>query len=93
MSHSWSKNCPIWKSQTNNVIVYGLNDTEGEDVRSKVEHVLAEIGEQPVVRDCYRLESRKEGALRSIKFTVGSSDHTTQVIRKARNLDTIDGYS
>ena len=76
-----------------NVIVYGVSETEGEDVRSKVEHVLADIGEKPVVRDCSRLGSRKEGAVRPIRFTVGSSDHAAQVIRKARNLRTIDGYS
>ena len=62
-----------------NVIVYGVSETEGEDVRSKVEHVLADIGEKPVVRDCSRLGSRKEGAVRSIRFTVGSSDHAAQV--------------
>ena len=42
-----------------NDIVYGVSETEGEDVRSKVEHVLADIGEKPVVRDCSRLGSRK----------------------------------
>ena len=62
-------------------------------IRSKVEHVLADIGEKSVVRDCSRLGSRKEGAVRPIRFTVGSSDHAAQVIRKARNLRTIDGYS
>ena len=78
-----------------NVIVYGLNETEGEDVRSKVEQVLADIDEKPAVRDCSRIGSRKEGAAsaRPIKFTVGSSDHAAQVIRKARNLRNIDGYS
>ena len=39
------------------------------------------------------LVTRKEGAVRPIRFTVGSSDHAAQVIRKARNLRTIDGYS
>ena len=31
--------------------------------------------------------------MRPIRFTVGSSDHAAQVIRKARNLRTIDGHS
>ena len=66
----------------NNVIVYGVSETEGEDVRSKVEHFLADSGEMPVVRNCSRLGSQKEGAVRPIKFTVGCSDHAAQVIRK-----------
>ena len=64
-----------------NVIVYGLNETEGEGVRSKVEQVLADIGEKPAVRDYSRLGSQKEGVARArpIKFTVGSSDHATKI--------------
>ena len=46
-----------------NVIVYGLSETEGEYVRSKVKHVLADNGEKPVVCDCSRLGSLKEGAV------------------------------
>ena len=38
-----------------NVIVYGLNETEGEDIRSKVEQVLADIDKKPAVRDCSRI--------------------------------------
>ena len=44
--------------------------------KGKMEHVLADIGENPVFRDFSRLWSRKEGAVRPIKITVGSSDHT-----------------
>ena len=76
-----------------NVIIYGLGETEGEDVQSKVEHVLADIGENPFTQDCSRLGSRKEGAVRPIKFTVESTDHAAQVIRKARNLRTMVGYT
>ena len=68
------------------------NDIETQDIRSKVEQVLADIGEKSAVRHCSRLGSRKECAARPIKFnfTVGSSDHAAQVIRKARNQRTMD---
>ena len=48
-----------------------MSDTEGEDVRSKVELVLADIGVKPVVRDCSRLGSRCPGGSKNqniIKF-------------------------
>ena len=76
-----------------NVIIYGLSETEGEDTKEKVEQVLTDLGERPVVRDCTRLGARKENAVRPVKFSVASSDHAAQVIRKARSLRTKEGYS
>ena len=40
-----------------NVIIYGLKENDKELVSSKVEEVLAEIDEKPIIKDCCRIGS------------------------------------
>ena len=71
-----------------NVIIYGLKENDKELVSSKVEEVLAEIDEKPIIiiKDCCRIGSVKEESIRPVKFTLSSSDMVQQVLRKARQL-------
>ena len=91
--HNVVRKVAVKEETMKNVIVYGLSETEGEDVEGRVNEVLSELGEKPVVRDCIRLGLRKENTVRPIKFAVGSSNHAAQVIRNARLLRTKEGYS
>ena len=75
-----------------NVIIYGLKEDSKEVVSAKVEEVLAEIDENPIIKDCCRIGSAKEESIRPIKFTVGSADMVLQVLRKARQLRFKDQY-
>ena len=91
--HNVVRKVAVKEETLKNVIIYGLSETDGEDLEGRVNDVLSEIGEKPVVRDCTRLGLRKADIVRPIKFSVGSSDHAAQLIRNARMLRTKDGYS
>ena len=75
-----------------NVIIYGLKEDSKEVVSAKVEEVLAEIDEKPIIRDCCRRGSVKEESICPIKFTLSSADMVQQVLRKARQLRFKDQY-
>ena len=82
------------EDRSRNVIVYGVEESEDEKLEEKVETILQEIGEKPLVRDCVRVGFKKsDGNLsRPIKFTLKNSDHVAQVLRNARKLHTKEGY-
>ena len=42
------------------VIIYGLKEEDNKVVSAKVEEVLAEIDEKPIIKDCCRVGSIKE---------------------------------
>ena len=82
------------EDRSKNVIIYGIEEKAGEDLLSKVETVLQEIDEKPVVKDCVRVGIKKSGNERSrpIKFSLRNADHVAQVLRSARKLHTKEGY-
>ena len=82
------------EDRSKNIIVYGVEESENEKLEEKVETILLEIGEKPLVRDCVRVGIKKsDGNLsRPIKLTLKNSDHVAQVLRNARKLHTKEGY-
>ena len=67
-----------------NIIIYGIKEEENEAISAKVEEVLAEIDEKPIIKDCCRVGSIKEECIRPVKFSLSSADMVQQVLRKAR---------
>ena len=72
----------------------GVKESEDEKLEEKVETILLEFGEKPLVRDCVRVGFKKSGdnLSRPIKITLKNSDHVAQVLRNARKLHTKEGY-
>ena len=66
-----------------NVITYGVSETEDEVVANKVEEVLSQLNEKPMIKDCCRIGFKKPEAVRPIKFTVNSSDMAMQILCKS----------
>ena len=67
-----------------NAIIYGLSETEGEVVANKVEEVLSQLNEKPIIiKDCCRIGLKKPKAVRPIKFAVNSSDMAMQIFHKS----------
>ena len=66
-----------------NVIIYGVSETEGEVVANKVEEVLSQLNEKPMIKDFCRIGFKKSEAVRPIKFTVNSSDMVMQILHKS----------
>lgn len=75
-----------------NVVIYGVPEQPEEKLPEKVESILQEIGEKPVVKDCCRIGVKKPDAVRPIKFTLGSTDIVSQVLRKSHLLRSKDGF-
>ena len=73
---------------------YGNEKSSDEVLRNKVEHVLEEISEKPVVRDRVRGRIKRSGDQRPlpVKFSLSNSDHVAQVLRSANRLHTKEGY-
>ena len=69
-----------------NIIIYGIKEEENEAISAKVEEVLAEIDENPIIKDCCRVGSIQEECIRPVKFSLSSTDMVQQVLRKARRL-------
>ena len=82
------------EDRSRNVIVYGVGETDNEVVKEKVESLLTEIGEKPVVRDCCRVGVKRPQVKtpRLIKFSLSNSSHVQQVLRSARQLHGKEGY-
>ena len=80
--------------RSKNVIIYGVEEKDNEVLKEKIETVLEEIGERPLVRDCCRVGIKKTAAKtpRPIKFSLSNSDHVNQVLRSARQLHSKEGY-
>lgn len=81
------------KERSHNVVIYGLDEHQNEQLQSRVETILVEIGEKPVVKDCCRVGRNRENAIRPVKFSLSSQAHVAQVLKNARKLRTLDGYS
>ena len=75
-----------------NVIIYGIKEEDNEVVSTKVEDVLAEIDEKPIIKDCCRVGNIKEKSIRPVKFSLSSTDMVQKVLRKARRLRLKEQY-
>ena len=75
-----------------NVMIYGLEESLGEQLQDKVSQVLSEIEEKPLIRDCCGVGLKKDNNKRPIKFSLSSSDMVNQILRKAKILRTKEGY-
>ena len=82
------------EDRSRNVIIYGVEEEENEKLKQKVETILVEIGEKPVLKDFGRVGVKKSDVKspRPIKFTLSNSDHVNQVLRSARQLHSKEGY-
>ena len=82
------------EDRSRNVIIYGVEDEENEKLKQKVETILEEIGEKPVLKDFGRVGVKRSDVKtpRPIKFTLSNSDHGNQVLRSARQLHSKEGY-
>ena len=78
--------------RSRNVMIYGLEESSGENLEGEVSKVLTEIEEKPMVRDCCRVGIKRVGSKRPVKFSLSSSDMVNQILSKAKLLRTKPGY-
>ena len=75
-------------------MIYGLEESNGENLEESIVKVLSEIEEKPVIRDCCRVGIKQAGSTskRPVKFSLSSSDMVNQILRKSKLLRTKPGY-
>lgn len=77
--------------RSKNVVLFGVKEDEGENVKSKVTEILGKLEEKPQILDSKRIGQRAAGTTRPIKFSVKSCATVFQILRKAKRLKDIDG--
>lgn len=79
--------------RSKNLVVFGVQEEQGEVVEQKVLDILAHLDEKPRIIECYRVGRPQQGAARPVRFTLSSSDLAHQILRKAAKLKSVDGYN
>ena len=85
------------EDRSKNGLIYEMEETSGEVLLDRVEKVLEEIDEKPVVKDCVtvRVGMKRSGDsnLCPVKFSLSNTDHVAQVLINAKKLHTKEGFS
>ena len=71
------------EERSRNIMIYGIEESQQENVLENVKTILSEIDEKPAITECRRVGTQKTGAIRPVKFAVSSVDHAIQVMRNA----------
>ena len=74
------------EDRSRNVMIFGLEDSEGEAADQFVTPLLAAIDEKPRIVEVRRFGIFKIGSNRPVQLTVGSSSVASQLIRKGKLL-------
>ena len=72
-----------------NLMIYGLKEEEGEELKKKVSAVLEQLDEKPHMSTCSRVG--KEGSDKPVKITLRSSGAVRQILVKSGRLSKVDG--
>ena len=80
------------EDRNRNLILYGVEETAGEDLPNKASSILEEIEEKPLLEDCCRVGMKNRESPRPVKLSLRSSDMVQNVLRKARLLRGKEGY-
>ena len=69
--------------------------TTSEMLQNRVEQVLEEIDEKPLVRDCVRFELKKSDCKHPLPVepSISNADHVAQILRNSRKLHTKEEHA
>jgi hypothetical protein len=74
------------EDRSHNLMIFGKEEVEGEEVAHTVAAVLEDLNEKPHVLESRRIGDRQNGKRRPIKIKLASSDAVFQILRKAKSL-------
>ena len=90
------KSATVEEDRGKNIVIYGVQEEENEDLHAKVLEVLHHVEEKPRIVSCCRLGREKvDGGpdVKPIKLTLAGTDHVRQILRKTGRLKEVQGYS
>ena len=74
------------EDRSRNVLIFGKEDLEGEDLNSTVSEIFLDLEEKPQIIDCRRLGTARPGECRPIKVKLSCSDAVSCLMKKAKML-------
>ena len=80
------------EDRSKEIVVFGVEEKQGESVNSVVHQILEQLEEKPQIKQCRRIGLKRTGAVRPIIFSVRSTDVVHQILKKAKRLRTTDEY-
>ena len=80
------------EDRNKNVMAFGLEEGENEDISAIVNELLNTMEEKPRVEACRVGMKKTSGKVRLAKITPVSSSVADQIIAKGRNLNCVDKY-
>ena len=80
------------EDRSKEIVVFGVEEKQGESVNSVVNQILEQLEEKPQIKQCRRIGLKRTGAVRPIIFSVRSTDVVHQILKKAKRLRTTDEY-
>ncbi len=69
-----------------NLMIHGLNEEDGEDLKAKVATVLGHLDDKPVFSIPSRIGVATTGNIRPVRVTLPSQDNVMQFLRNAKKL-------
>lgn len=81
------------EDRSNNLIIYGLGEKEGENLEERICEVLEQLDEKPRIVNCCRMGKDGGPAVKPVKFSLAGTDHVRQILSKTRRLRDVDGYT
>ena len=76
------------EDRSRNVIIFGKQEEESENVSVTVSKVFEDLNEKPRVVECRRLGTKSQDSCRPIKVKLSSSEAALHILRNAKNLKT-----
>ena len=79
------------EDRSKEVVVFGVEEENGECPATKVSKILEQLEERPRITGCRRIGQRGADLKRPIIFSVQSADVVYQILKKAKRLKDIEG--
>ena len=70
-----------------------IEENEDEQIEKKIEEVLMEIDEKPLIVQCARVGTKKDGSMKPVKCSLKNTLLVQRFLNNARKLRTKDGFS
>ncbi len=88
------KHVVIEEDRSRNLMVYGLEENENEDLQAKASDMLEQLGEKPHITGCCRVgkPSTDSGQTRPVKLMLHSSDIVQHLLRRSSGLKQINSF-
>ena len=88
--HRAVKSAVSQDQRNRNLVIFGLQETTGENLEMSVNQVIKSCGSSVEVKSCHRIGAVKPGTKRAVKVTFGSRESATSVLVGAKGLKQVD---